>query len=212
LPARTLERCPSAELSLAGRTALSAPLPTKAVASDPIPTRLSEQASTASAVAFMLCNGIPAGFPSFSSLVDRYQRISRLRLPSHPIGVLLWQDGPRSIVTRSSISMTTSPSSIPPSVVTGLVACGPHRGYPAKRRAVLLEQVSPHARTLFGTTEILSKRPTGKSYHTSDTRRIRHDIHACFASSRSSHPRGHLFPSSACSLPVSLLSLKSTTS
>ena len=29
---------------------------------------------------------------------------------------------------------------------------------------------------------------TGKSYHTSDTRRTRHDIHACFPSFRSSHP------------------------
>jgi len=137
----------------------------------------------------MPCNGIPVGSQFSSSLVDRYQRTSRLRLPSHPIGVLLWPDGPRLIVIRSSSFLTMSPSLIPPSVATGLAAYGQRRGYPARNRAVPLEQALPHVRTLFAIRETLSKKPTGKSNRTSDTRRTRHDIHAYLDSSRcSSHP------------------------
>lgn len=212
LPAQILRHYPSAELSLAGWTVPSAPPPTKAVASDPIPTRHSEQALTASVEAFMLCNGIPAGFQSFSSLVDRYQRTSQLRLPSHPIGVLLWPDGPRLIATRSNSSTTTSPSSIPPSAATGLVVYGQHRGYPVKNRAAPLERAMPHVRTLYATAEDLSKKPTGKSNRTSDTRRTRHDIHACFDSFRSSHPTLPPLAFTSWPFPVTMLSLKSTTS
>jgi len=125
--------------------------------------------------------------------------------------------------------MTTSPSSIPLSgmfyfyrrcrktvstnfmsaVAIGLPAYGHHQGSPAKNKAVPLELVSLHARTLFAITDALFKTPvslcqhpgglmfnswlmdvrlfqTGKSNHTSDTRRTRHDIHAC-PTSRSSH-------------------------
>jgi len=167
-------------------TVLSVPLPIRAAACEPIPTQLSERASTASAVAFTPCNGIPAGSLSFSSLVDQYQQISRLRLLSRPLGVSLWPDGPRSIVIRSSSSMTTSPSSIPLSVAIGLAAYGQHRGYPARKKVAPLELVSPHVRTLFATTGALFKMPTGKSSRTSDTRRTRYDIHT-FPTSRSSH-------------------------
>ena len=133
-----LKHCPSADYSLVVWTVLSAPLPTKVVASEQIPTRLTERASTASAavstpVGFPLqygteivvdaigiqCNGILAGSLSFSSLVDQYQQISRLRLLNHLIGVLLRPDGLRSIVIHSSSSMTTAPSLIPPSGMFG---------------------------------------------------------------------------------------------
>jgi len=43
-------------------------------------------------------------------------------------------------------------------VAIGLPACGHHRGYPAKNRAALLGLVMPHVRTLFATTEALSKK------------------------------------------------------
>jgi len=151
------------------RTALSAPLPTKAVASDPIPTRLTEPVLTASVVASTRCNGIPAEFLSFSSPARLYQPISRLRLLSHPPGVLPCQGGLRLIVIPSNFSTITSPSSILPSVATGLVVCGHHRGYPVKNRAALLEPVTPPAKISSRTAEVLSKRLTGRSYRTSDT-------------------------------------------
>jgi len=43
-------------------------------------------------------------------------------------------------------------------VVTGLPAYGHHRGYPARRRVVLLEPVLPHVKTLFATMETPSKK------------------------------------------------------
>jgi len=58
LPAQIPRHFPSAELSLVARTALSVPPPTKVVASDPIPTRPSERASTVSVVVFT-----PVSFP-----------------------------------------------------------------------------------------------------------------------------------------------------
>ena len=93
-------------------------------------------------------------------------------------------------------------------VATGLPAYGRRRGYPAKNRAAPLERASPHVRTMFAIREIHSKKPvslsvpwvfrsplmymrlfqTGKLNRISDTRRTRHDIHACFDSSGSSHP------------------------
>jgi len=200
LPAQIPKHCPSAEPSLAVRTAQPVRLPTKAVAYEQIPTRLSGRGSTALVVVFTQCNGILAGSPSFSSLVDQYQRISMLRFLSRPIGVLLCPDGPRSIVIHSSSFMTMSQSLIPPSVATGLPAYGHRLGYPAKNKAVLLELVSLHVKTLFAITGRPSKKLTGKSNRTSDTRRTRHDIHAPVAFSHSSHHRRYFLSPNAYSL------------
>jgi len=190
LPAQIRKHCPSVELSSVARTVLSVLPPTRAVGYGLFPTRVTDQASTTSVAAFTPCNGIPVGSQSFSSLVDQYQQISQLRLLSHPLGVLLWLDGPRSLVIRSSSSTTTSLSSIPPSAAIGLLVYGHQRGYPARNRAALLELATPHVKTLFVTADRLSTKLIRKLYHTNDTRITRHDIHACFTS---------------CSLPFPLL-------
>jgi len=149
----------------------------------------------------MLCNGIPAESPYFSSLAPRYRKISRSKLLSHPPGALLWPGGLQSVVIRSSSSPNTSPFSIPPSAVTGLAVCGPHLGHPAKYRAAPLKPVTPLVKSLFRRTEMPSKKPTGKLYLTSDTSCSRHDTRIF-----------HAFSSAACSFPVAPLSLNPTTS
>jgi len=150
-----------------------------------------------------------------------------LRLLSRPIGVQLWPDGLRSIVIRSSSSMTTSPSSTPLSgmfclhrrwrrtVFDELCVCsGDWAGGVWSASGFPGQEQSCAARTGFATCEDFVRNngrafqdacesllvywrlnpwlmdvrlfQTGKSNRTSDTRRTRHDIHAC-PTSRSSH-------------------------
>jgi len=197
LPAQILRHCPSAEPSSVVPIVPSALPPIKGVVYDPIPTQPTELASTASVVVSTPCNGIPVGSRSFSSLVDQYQQISTPRLLSHPTGVSPWPDTPQSVVTRSSSSMIISQSSIPPSAVTGLLAYGPQRGYPAKNRVVPLALVTLRVKTLFATVGAPSKKLTGKLDRSSDTRRTRRDIHAHVDPFRSSNPHHHFLPLNA---------------
>lgn len=160
--------------------------------------------------------------------MDRYQQISRLRPLSHLLGVLLWLDGLRSIVTRSSSSIITSPSLIPPSgtfCFPSMVDNGINRlhfcsgdwasgvwsssGIPGQEQscaartgyATCEDFVRNSGQSFQNACELLSVSwrsypwlthmgsfQTGKSNHTSDTRRTRHHTHASSASSFFSFP------------------------
>ena len=123
------------------------------------------------------------------------------------------------------------PMNFASAAVTGPLAYGHHLGYPAKSRVALLELVSPRAKSTFATTDRISKKlvsiywyprefhprltyirlfQIGKLYRTSDTRRTRHDIHTRASPLVLLTPS--LLPSTECSCPVTLLSLKPTTS
>jgi len=196
LPVQIPRHCPSAELSSVARTAPSAPLPTKAVAYDPNPTRLTEKVSIASVAVFTLVS-----FLFQHDVTASPMRLELVQWDTSGISVFFFPRGsiPADITAEApqpstwGLAMARWPAincdpfkffydhvaifdttlwyvpflvdggeqhliSFVSTVAIGLPACGHHRGYPAKNRAALLELVMPHVRTLFATTEVLSKK------------------------------------------------------